>query len=283
MSGNYVKVYLIIVGVLLAVVFFNYQNNNIKTSTITYKNSRIPDNFNQFTIIQITDLHNKKFGNKQIKLLKKIRDEKPDIIVVTGDIIDRRRFDLLPAIDFIKGAQEIAPVYYSPGNHEAWSFKYDEVDQALSLAGAVVLNNESEKIVINGESIDVIGLKDAAFDTLANSKTMNLTEFKKHLDAYSKPKVFSILLSHRPEIFKLYSESEIDLVFSGHAHGGQIRLPFIGPLFAPNQGMFPKYTSGVYKREKTSMVVSRGLGNSLMPMRLFNQPEIVKVVLQKEK
>lgn len=283
MSGNYVKVYLIIVGVLLAIVFFNYQNNNIKTSKILYKNSRIPDSFDQFKIIHISDLHNKKFGNKQIKLLKKIKEENPDIIVVTGDIIDRRRFDLLVAIDFIKGAKEIAPVYYSAGNHEAWSFKYDEVDQALRLAGAVVLNNESKKIVINGESIDIIGLKDAAFDNSENTKDLNLKNFIENLRGFSKPKDFSVLLSHRPEIFKLYSESEIDLVFSGHAHGGQIRLPFIGPLFAPNQGLFPKYTSGVYKRDKTSLVVSRGLGNSLMPIRLFNQPEIVKVVLQKEK
>ncbi len=282
MNDYYVNFYLIIVGILLLIVFFYHQNNSIEITKHTLKFSKLPKNFNQFTIIHITDLHNKKFGNKQNKLIRKISNEKPDIIVITGDIVDRRRFNLTPAIDFVENAKKIAPIYYSPGNHEAWSFKYDEVDKLLSQAGAIVLNNEIEKFIIDGESINIIGLMDAAFDTKENAKEVNLGEFSKNLKSFSNPKDFSILLSHRPEIFDLYCQSEIDLIFCGHAHGGQIRLPLIGPLFAPNQGFFPKLTSGVARSKQSLMVVGRGLGNSLMPIRLFNQPEIVKVVLYKE-
>lgn len=282
MNDYYVNFYLIIVGILLLIVFFYHQNNSIEITKHTLKFSKLPKNFNQFTIIHITDLHNKKFGNKQNKLIRKISNEKPDIIVITGDIVDRRRFNLTPAIDFVENAKKIAPIYYSPGNHEAWSFKYDEVDKLLSQAGAIVLNNEIEKFIIDGESINIIGLMDAAFETKENAKEVNLGEFSKNLKSFSNPKDFSILLSHRPEIFDLYCQSEIDLIFCGHAHGGQIRLPLIGPLFAPNQGFFPKLTSGVARSKQSLMVVGRGLGNSLMPIRLFNQPEIVKVVLYKE-
>lgn len=280
MNNKYLNIYILIIIALMLVLFVYKQNNDIKVNNISYTNNRIPESFDNYNIIQISDLHNKQFGKGHFKILKKIEMLEPNIILITGDIIDRRRYNLDVALEFVKGAKKIAPVYYVPGNHEAWSFKYLEISEALTAAGVTVLNNQQVEISKNNQVINIMGLMDAAFDTDENYDYLNLEKFKENLAKFSFPKNFSVLLSHRPEIFNLYVNSEIDLVFSGHAHGGQFRLPFIGSLFAPNQGFFPKYTQGMYTEKKTSMVVSRGLGNSLIPLRLFNKPEIVKVTLR---
>lgn len=283
MKENYVYIYMAMVAVLLLIVFFNWQNNSLQVSRFVHESRRIPSSFNNYNIIHISDLHNKRFGSKQYKILDKIKKDNPDIILITGDIVDRRRYSLTEAVEFALGAVEIAPVYYVAGNHEAWSFKYDEVEAALKKAGVTVLNDE--KVIINkgGSNINIIGLMDAAFQTKENATAMNLESFKENLKGFSDPKDFSLLLSHRPEVFDLYVASNIDLVFSGHAHGGQFRLPFIGGLYSPNQGIFPTYTSGKHSENQTTMFVSRGLGNSQMPIRLFNKPEIIKVTLKVNK
>ncbi|HKL42806.1 MAG TPA: metallophosphoesterase, partial [Clostridia bacterium] len=133
-----------------------------------------------------------------------------------------------------------------------------------------------EKISIHrkDEFIDIIGLKDPDFHTSNDleDQLMNLSEENN----------FQILLSHRPELINLYSKEKIDLIFSGHAHGGQFRLPFIGGIIAPDQGLFPEYTSGLYVKDKSTLIVSRGLGNSIIPLRLFNQPEIIVLTIKND-
>lgn len=272
--------YIIIIFSIL--VFLIFQNSNIKTTTIKYSNDKLPKSFDNFTIIQVSDLHNKRFGKDQAKLLNKVKKENPDIILVTGDLIDRRRYDLETSMLFIDGAVEIAPVYYVSGNHEAWSLKYDEIKDKLIKAGVVVLDNKVSEIFVGKSKIEVIGVMDPAFDTPEGIKDIYLSNFIQNLNSLSQSDNFKILLSHRPELFDIYVTEEIDLTFSGHAHGGQFRLPLIGGLFAPHQGFFPKYTSGKHKISEYTLVVSRGLGNSLFPLRIFNNPEIVKVILQKE-
>lgn len=275
-----ITVYFIIV--LLILIYLGFQNGHLKTTTIKYSNDKLPKSFDNFTIIHVSDLHSKKFGEGQIKILNKIKKENPDIILVTGDLIDRRRYDLETSMLFITGAVEIAPVYYVSGNHEAWSLRYGEIKERLLKSGVYVLDNETSEIVIGEDKIEVLGIKDPAFDTPEGIKDIYLTNFIQNLNSFSQSENFQILLSHRPELFDLYVNEEIDLIFSGHAHGGQFRLPFIGGLFAPDQGLFPKYTSGKHKINGSTLVVSRGLGNSVFPLRLFNNPEIVKVILQKE-
>lgn len=265
----------IIVAFIIALGFLIWQNNNLKTTYITYENDKLSVDFEGFSIVQISDLHSKKFGKNHKNIIAQIKRAKPNIILITGDLIDRRRYDLETSIEFIKLAIEIAPIYYVAGNHEAWSHKYADIKAKLLSNGVFVLDNEKKEIKINDSKIEIIGLKDPAFDTIEGSKQINLEVFKENLANLTMGSSFKILLSHRPEIFDLYHKAKVDLIFSGHAHGGQVRLPIIGGLFSPNQGFLPKYTSGKHKIENSTLIVSGGLGNSLIPLRIFNNPELI--------
>ncbi len=272
----------IIVGIIgLIVLFCIWQNNAISITNINYENNKIPQGFQDYKVVHISDLHNKAFGKNQERLLKKIKTEVPDIIVITGDLIDRRTYDLPTAMVFVEGALEIAPVYYVSGNHEAWSGDYDNIKNQLQNAGVVILDDTKVEISKGKDTIKILGLSDPAFLTSSHMDSMNVAIMKEMLLKLADEDTFQILLSHRPELFDLYATGNIDLTFSGHAHGGQFRLPFIGGLVAPNQGLFPEYTSGIHVKDQSSLVVSRGLGNSIIPLRIFNRPEIVVVTLNK--
>lgn len=286
MKERYIRMKILIVIVLFVISFFIFsiwQNNSIVISNYNYESTEIPFAVNDFRIVQISDLHNKNFGKEQSKLLEKVESLSPDIIVVTGDLIDRRRYNLEIAMSFINKAVKVAPVYYVSGNHEAWSGKYSEIEKKLIEAGVNVINDTNIEIRKGDERIQLLGLSDPAFLTTNYIDETDTSSVEEYLDNWSRSVGFKILLSHRPELFDLYSKNNIDLVFSGHAHGGQIRIPFIGGLIAPNQGFFPKYTSGSYNSDKTTMFVSRGLGNSLFPVRVFNRPEIISVTLKAHK
>lgn len=265
----------------LTILFLYWQDNDIITTNISYTNNKIPSVFSGFKILQVSDLHNKKFGKDQSWLIRKIEEADPDIIVITGDLIDYHRLDVDTAMSFINKVIKISPVYYVPGNHERYSGLYDQLSEQLMQAGITVLNNQKVELNRQGDFITVIGVMDAEFvKQTKKSKPggqfrLNLSELLKDTEG------FSILLSHRPEHLELYAQENADLVFCGHAHGGQIRLPFLGGLFAPGQGWLPKYTSGLYTKGNTSMIVSRGLGNSEFPFRVFNRPELVLVTLEK--
>lgn len=277
---NY-KFLISILGILLSLILFClWQNNSLVVTNSTYSNIAIPRDFNDFKIVHISDLHNKSFGVKQSRLLNTIKKQSPDLIIITGDLVDRRRFDLESAMHFISGAVNIAPVYYVPGNHEAWSGKYSEVAASLTQAGVTVMEDTALELSIADSSIRILGLSDPDFLTSNYLDGTNTSHLEAQLLEWSSYDGFKILLSHRPELFDLYYQYDMDLIFTGHAHGGQFRLPFVGGLFAPDQGLLPKYTSGSYTNNSTTMFVSRGLGNSVFPLRLFNRPEIISVTLK---
>ncbi|UFH64542.1 metallophosphoesterase [Clostridium cadaveris] len=267
---------------IVVAIFCFLQNNSIVISNYTHRSRKIPSAFHGYKILHISDLHNKMFGKNQDYLIKKIKASSPDIIVITGDLIDRRRFDLDTAMCFINKAVDIAPIYYVSGNHEAWSGKYDQIKQSLKDAGVLILDDTSLELLKGENSIQLLGLSDPDFLTSNYLDGTNTKKLELQLKQWSNDINYKILLSHRPELFSLYIENNIDLIFSGHAHGGQIRLPFLGGLIAPDQGFFPKYTSGPYKNANSTMFVSRGLGNSIFPFRVFNRPEIVVVTLKSE-
>ena len=242
----------------------------LQTTHYTVTSQDLPQSFDGFRIAHVSDLHNEEFGTGNIRLLAAIRAENPDIIVVTGDLLDSYHTDLEKAAAFMEEAVKIAPCYFVPGNHEKrLPTETLSLYVRLKACGVKILEDQAVQLERGGQAITIAGLQDYP------SLTMETLEAAFHPDGYT------ILLSHRPEHFELYAQTEADLVFSGHAHGGQLRLPFIGALYVPNQGLFPRYTDGMHTENGTTIVISRGLGNSSIPIRFLNPPELVIVELRR--
>jgi len=269
------------IAVFLLVSFIGYTIWGNLTVGINYYDvsfEKLPDAFDKFKIAQISDLHNAEFGEENLKIIKILKSEKPDIIVITGDLVDSNRTDVDIAINFVEQIVEIAPCYYVTGNHEAWiGTEYTEFENQLIESGVIVLHDEMILLSKGNESIQIIGLDDPDFTY--GSSYGQYSIFQSKLGNMNLPEGFKLLLSHRPEAFDAYVANNIDLVLSGHAHGGQFRLPIVGGIVAPNQGLFPKYDAGTYTEAKTTMIVSRGIGNSIIPIRINNRPEVVIVRL----
>ena len=257
-------------------------NTQLEITEYYVSSSRIPDPFDGFEIAQISDLHNAEFGDENKDLLVLLSQIGPNVIVLTGDLIDSRQTDIEIALDFAGTAVQIAPVYYVTGNHEARVPEYEQLKTGLTDLGVTVLENQKVPITKDGESITLMGIQDPSFRTdylFGDAESVSrqaITSLQNESDVYA------VLLSHRPELFDLYVDTGVDLVFSGHAHGGQFRLPFVGGLVAPNQGFFPKYDAGQFVEKNTTMIVSRGVGNSIIPFRINNPPEIVVVELKRQ-
>lgn len=270
-----------LIAVLLVLIIWTiWGNTALMVSTVTVSSNRIPTAFNGFLIAQVSDLHNAVFGENNAELLQILSECKPNIIVVTGDLVDAEHTDIDVALDFAKEAAQIAGTYYVTGNHEGSLSQYDELKTGLESMGVVVLEDTSMQLEYNGEKVTLIGLSDPSFTLKGNM----LGEVPAMVDTKLRGLIgdkddYTILLSHRPELFETYVNCGVDLVLSGHAHGGQFRLPFIGGLVAPNQGLFPKYDAGLYTKGDTNMIVCRGLGNSIIPIRFNNRPEIVLLEL----
>ncbi len=272
-----------LIALLALIIWTAWGNTALTVNTIPVSSDRIPAGFSGYRIAQVSDLHNAEFGTGNTKLLQAISESRPDIIVTTGDFIDRNHTSMDIALDFAQNAVRIAPVYYVSGNHEAALSQYDELKEGLKSAGVIVLEDEAVQLAHNGSTVTLIGLSDPNFavgsDALEETPAMVSTKLNSLLESENG---YTILLSHRPELFETYVSCGVDLVFSGHAHGGQFRLPLIGGLVAPNQGLFPKYDAGLYTDANTNMVVSRGIGNSIIPFRFNNRPEVVLVELRTE-
>ena len=275
---NIILSMLLCVNILVAWTVWG--NKALMVSTISISSSHIPAAFSGFRIAQVSDLHNSEFGKNNTELLKLLSESRPDIIAITGDLIDANHTDVGIALGFAQESVRIAPTYYVTGNHEATCSQYGDLKAGLEEAGVIVLEDEAISLERGGETIALLGLADPDFmvkgDMFGEVPAMVSTKLKNLIGDESG---YTILLSHRPELFETYVDGGIDLVFSGHVHGGQFRLPFIGGLVAPNQGLFPKYDAGLYTDGGTSMVVSRGIGNSIIPFRFNNRPEIVLVKL----
>lgn len=267
---NFRKRYLLMIFLLLAIISsaIFYGNNTIDISTYTLTSKKmIKDNVK---IIQISDLHCKSFGKAQQILLAQIENISPDIIVITGDLIDGRTNPKNYNNSFIL-VNELAdkyPIYYVTGNHEYYADYAEEIKEKLSSLGVIVLDNSSSHTSIKNTSFNIWGIDDN-YSYSSESILKDLTSNIKESD-------INILLAHRPEYFNQYSSYDFDFIFSGHAHGGQFRIPFMHKgIAAPGQGIFPELTEGYHTLNNSTMIISRGLGNSIFPFRLFNHPELV--------
>lgn len=273
----------VVAAVLVALaIWIAWGNTALELNTYTISSSKLPESFDGYRIAHVSDLHNAEMGKENGKLLTMLRGADPDMIAITGDLIDSRNTDIEVALQFIREAVKIAPCYYVTGNHEARVNEYGELKAGMEAAGVTVLEDAKTKISMEGETITLIGVNDPSYQTdylFGDSETVMNTKLE---ELHTENGEFTVLLSHRPELFDSYADHGMDLVLSGHAHGGQFRLPFIGGLVAPNQGLFPEYDAGIYKEDNTNMLVSRGVGNSILPFRINNRPEVILIELQAE-
>ena len=226
-------------------------------------------------IAQISDVHS---ADIQGELQTALREAAPDLIVFTGDLVNREDRDLSCALSLAAMAAQTVPAYYAPGNHEAGNPCYPELREGLEEAGVTVLENENVQLWYRGARVNIIGLLDLAFHP--QGRTAAREELPGLIQDLSVHGALNVVLSHRPSLMEEYADSGADLVFSGHAHGGQVRMPLIGPLFAPDEGALPDYTAGTYLAGETWVVISRGLGNGTPFPRLWNAPELVVVTMR---
>lgn len=273
---EYIFIIIIVMAVIIAIGVFLYLQNNI--IDITKYNLKYDKADEPIRIVQLSDLHSKPFK----KVLKKIDEIKPDIICITGDYINDREKNKKKMLKYAKALVARAKVYYITGNHERRLENFDELMDELSKVGFIVLLNKVSVYHDKGFEIDFLGLDEnqANFDDYKARKNgtfeyKDMSQYFKQLDELGG---YKIVLSHFPENFEgvkemNYSQYDFDLQLSGHAHGGQFCLPFIGPVYSPGQGLKPKYAKGSFGN-RPKLIVSRGLGNAEFPFRLFNHPEI---------
>ncbi len=263
----------------LLLLFCFFQNSRARIRQIEYRSRLLPKVLDGFLIAHVSDVHNRPAGGPE-RLVSALRAQRPGLIAITGDLIDRDYPDIDAAAALVRALAAIAPVCFVSGNHEYRSERYEELLPLLRKAGARVLDDGAAMMEIGGVRLTVAGLRDPACFNNLSGRTDDAVRHEREKTLKTllpKDAAFCLLLSHRPEFFDIYARCGVPLVLSGHAHGGQARFPI--PLFSPGQGMFPRYTGGMYRRGDTAMVVSRGLGGRLTRLRVFNPPEVVMVRL----
>lgn len=270
---NKIVISLIALLLIILTLWVIWGNTALELNTVKIKSDKLPESFLGYRIVHVSDLHNAVFGKENEKLVSLIESASPDIIAITGDMIDSRSTNVDVALDLAEKLVQTAPCYYVTGNHEARkNAEFKKLEKGLEGLGVTVLRNEKVYIERGDEELTLIGIDDPTF---TSSVSENLSSLCQEDDG------FTVLLAHRPELFEIYTENNVDLALCGHAHGGQFVLPFVGGLVAPGQGFFPKYDSGLYEKDGTNMVVSRGIGNSIIPIRFNNRPEVVLVEFER--
>lgn len=272
-------IYIIPVAILI-IAYLVYSNKKIVTTEYIVRSERVPTSFEGFRIVNASDFHNRFFGRNSSYLLSEIKKASPDIIVITGDIIDRRNLNIKRSVHFASKAASIAPVYYVTGNHESVMAGFNSLIKGLRKAGVEYIDNRCVTIEREEGCIELMGIPDQALGVEPENYRFEDRCREDITSVSTGSGNFGILLAHRPDFFDIYA-SNADVVLCGHAHGGQFRIPFKGGLFAPGQGLFPKFTSGRHTKSGTDMIISRGIGNSSFPIRINNNPEIVVVELKK--
>lgn len=270
---------IITIGIIVGLKWIYDTNVNLGITRYSISYKSLPESFHGYKIAHISDFHNSKNRKIRESILQGLKEKQPHIIAITGDLIDSRRTDMKVALSLVEELVKIAPCYYVTGNHESrldeQSFR--QLEEGLTELGVEVLRDRALLVSQEDENISLIGVDDPYFEVMRNDSNAILSSEK--INQLALEGLFTILLSHRPEFYEVYRNANVNLVLSGHAHGGQFRLPYVGGLFAPNQGFFPKYDGGVYHDRDFALVVSRGVGNSLFPVRINNEPELVIIEL----
>lgn len=261
---------------LIFIIYTLWENENPELNRYEI-NCKLPNNIKSINILQISDFHNKKFG-KDNRNLKKLLNKDYDLIFITGDFVDRRYPDFEVAEDFLEflNTKYNGKIFYSNGNHEKGLEDFDTLKSLINKYNVKYLVDE--KIQYRG--IEIIGLDDPS-EYKAVEKTKKLDEKDKIEKSIKtlKSNKFSLVLGHKPHFFDVFVENGLELVFTGHSHGGQVKL-FKWGLLAPQQGFFAKYSGGKFSKNNTVMINSRGLGvNYPFVKRVFNRPELIEVII----
>lgn len=271
-----------VIIVILLVIFSVYRCSTVETVAQYVVEAECPQSLR---IVQLTDLHGREFGEDNGELIALVADQEPDLILMTGDMMDKSDENADVVCQLISALVEIAPVYYSYGNHEYdWMASHGEsLTPALTAAGATVLDVEYQDVTVNGKELRIGGYhgyyrQPGMYDVTQEQREAELA----FADDFEDTERYKILLSHIPTAWLDWGYIDrcpVDLVLSGHSHGGQIRLPLIGGLYAPYVGWFPEYTEGLFEGEKATCILSTGLGSSPGVPRINNLPQVVVVDL----
>ncbi|MDR1628724.1 MAG: metallophosphoesterase [Oscillospiraceae bacterium] len=279
------------VAALAAVLLWS--NFYLQSSSMELPFERLPKSFDGFKIVQLADLHGRgRYGKNNARLIAEVKEEEPDIVVMSGDMLDDKDKTDDVLLSLAGQLAEDYPVYYVVGNHELRFTKArrEAMLEKLRDVGVTVLDNQKVSLQKGGDSIDMFGLW---FDLMfyerpskkaarQNTDTYLFDKAKmERLIGERNGETFSLLLTHNPLYFDTYADWGADLTFSGHLHGGVVRLPFLGGMLSPDVTFFPRYNAGLYKQNGSTMVVSRGLGNGNPVPRFFSLPEVVTVTLHK--
>ncbi len=275
---NRLLIFLIVLAVLAVAAFFAlWQRLTVSRFELSFAD--LPDAFDGFRIVQITDLHCERFGEGQRELCDKIASLEPDILVITGDMLDQDLLDPEPTRELCAAFAGKIPMYAVTGNHDLWVARsefrklldiYEEYGVTLLRGGAAEITRGGETIYLHGEDDPAHWGSDTVGYLTENPISVTPVE-----------NAFNILLYHRANAFPALSSLGFDLVIAGHMHGGQVRLPFVGGLVSPTREYFPDYTAGLYAENGTQMIVGRGLGNAVSVPRDFNPPELVLITLNR--
>ncbi len=258
---------------ILIAVLISWGNGRLTVRNVLLTSDHFPAALDQLRIVHLSDLHFKSLNRVTASLVARIPDLNPDLIFFTGDLVDAKTENFIDLIVLLQTLRRTAPVICVPGNHEYWSDLHPEIGKELEKINVAYLCNEAISFGTGENEILILGLDDPASGRFHESML--------YLNESANQQIFTILMAHRPEFFLDYCLPGIGLVCSGHAHGGQFRFPGIGGLIAPDQGLFPPYTEGPYYHNDSVMVVSRGLGNSIIPFRFLNPPEIILIEIKR--
>lgn len=285
------KIIFIFIGIfILMYLYIKYNVNTLEVTKYVVENKKVPKEFDGYNIVQISDLHSKLFGENNKKLIQKIKSLNPDIVVVTGDLIDGENNNYNVALDFMKEISKLYRVYYIIGNHEQKSLikkykdEYKDYFNKLHQIDFVNLDNNKVEIVKGESNINLYGLTvpyscyKYLFDN-QETTSIDINFLEEKLGKVDREQ-FNILLAHTPFYFDEYEKWGADLTLCGHVHGGIVRLPLVGGLLSPDRKFFPKYDLGEYTKNKSTMIVSKGLGGSKVLIRVNCKPEIVNIKLK---
>lgn len=266
---------LIILALIAAAAAFLIKDSrdDLEISRYEVKSQKLPESFDGFKIVQLSDLHGAEFGEDGMELVEKVKELEPDIIALTGDFVTDEG-DLAAVEKLAARLVKLCPVYFVSGNHEFGSGLAVKVRNILERAGVKYLSNEYLTISRGEDEILLGGVE----DPLAYADMLSPDELAQKMND-AAPDAFKILLGHRNYWMTEYPELPVDLIFCGHAHGGLIRIPCVGGLIGTDRRLFPDFDAGQFNNGRYTLIVSRGLGNSVSIPRIFNRPEIVCVEL----